>query len=146
MQQLSGNIGGDKFPQMVRGEIYTFTYTNYDSEMKNSMITNPVMIFSSMNQNRRLEGLNIRSVRNPTVLLQDFEKFYGKINNMQPEDKTAFQFRILKAIFLRNPDILKAWRNFNPLWMKDIKHINIEEAQELIMKPIQVRISDMGVK
>ena len=67
------------------------------------------------------------------------------MRDMPPEHPHAFSFRILKALFLRNPDIETAWRQYNPLYMKHIKDINTEEAIQGLKDFIKVRNTNMGV-
>jgi hypothetical protein len=149
MELLSGNIGGINFPEMKRGNFYTFTYGNMDSDMKEPMILNPIIVFSALDKNRRIQGLDMRVLRNPFIFLEDYEKFYFKDGKMSavytPEHPHAFSHRILDALFKRNPDIQKAWRIYNPLHMKHIKDINIEQTRQDLRDFNKVRISDMGV-
>jgi hypothetical protein len=149
MTLLTGNIGGGAFPRLQRGELYSFKYANLDSQMTDSMVLNPIIVFSAMDNGNKMHGLNIRTLRNPSVFLEDFEKFYykdGTMISMQPEHRYAFKYEILKALFIRNPDVQKAWRIYNPLYMKNIEHINIQEARSKLQEPIRVRVSDTGVK
>jgi hypothetical protein len=149
MSLISGNIGGVDFKHMLRGYFYKLSYINMQSGMKKPLIVNPIMVFSAIDSNSRIHGLDIRVLRNPYVFLEDYEKFYcvdGTIRNMQPEHPHAFSFRILKALFLRNPDIEAAWRIYNPLYMKNIQDINIEDTiRELKYNKNKVHTKEIGV-
>jgi hypothetical protein len=149
MDLLSGNIGGVNFQEMKRGHFYKFSYPNMQSTMQEPMVLNPVIVFSALDRNRRIHGLDLRILRNSEIFLEDYEKFYmkdGKIKEMYtPEHPHAFSFRILKALFLRNPDVENAWRIYNPLHMKAIKDINIGETQQEMRNFHKVRLNNMGV-
>ena len=149
MDLLSGNIGGIDFPQMKRGRFYEFSYVNITSEMQIPMILNPIIVFSAIDRERKLHGLDLRVLRNPFIFLEDYQKFYFKNGTMNamytPEHPHAFSFRILKALFKRNPDVESAWRTYNPLFMKHIKDINIDETIKELHEFNKVRNSNMGV-
>lgn len=149
MELLSGNIGGINFPEMKRGNFYTFTYMNLSSDMKKPMVVNPIIIFSALDKNRNIHGLDLRTLRNPFAFLEDYVNFYfkdGKMNSMYtPEHPHAFSHRIVPALFKRTPDSKDAWRIYNPLYMKHIKDINIDQTREELRNFNKVRISDMGV-
>lgn len=148
MELLSGNIGGINFPNMVRGNFYKFTYDNLDSSMVKPMVINPIIVFSAIGRDRRIHGLDMRVLRNPYVFLEDYQKFYfrnGTMRDMTPEHPHAFSFRILKALFNRNPDVETAWRLYNPVHMKRINCINIEETTQELKEFNKVRNSNMGV-
>ena len=148
MDLLSGNIGGIDFPNMKRGRFYKFTYTNMESSMEKPMMVNPVIVFSAIDRNRRIHGLDLRVLRNSTIFLEDYQKFYfknGTIKDMSPEHPHAFSHRILKALFLRNPDVSDACRIYNPLYMKGIKDINMDEVNAELREFNKVRNTDMGV-
>ena len=100
MTLLTGNIGGGTFPRLQRGELYSFKYANLNSQMPESMVLNPIIVFSAMDNNNKMHGFNIRTLRNPNVFLEDFEKFYykdGKMVSMQPEHRYAFKYEIIKS-------------------------------------------------
>jgi hypothetical protein len=149
MDLLSGNIGGINFAEMKRGHFYMFSYANMQSNMNEPMVVNPIIVFSALDRNRRIQGLDLRILRNHDIFLDDYEKFYmkdGKIKVMyKPEHPHAFSFRILKALFLRNPDVEQAWRVYNPLHMKGIKDINIQETRQEMRNFHKVRLNNMGV-
>ncbi len=133
---------------MKRGFFYKFTYGNLESTMKKPMLINPIIVFSAIDRDRKLHGLDMRVLRNPYIFLEDYEKFYfknGTMSDMSPEHPHAFSFRILKALFKRNPDIESAWRQYNPIHMKHIKDINMEEATKELHDYNKVRNSNMGV-
>jgi hypothetical protein len=149
MDLLSGNIGGIDFPQMVRGNFYKFSYVNSNSKMQDAMMLNPIIVFSALDRNRRIQGLDLRVLRASEAFLEDYTNFYFKDGKMDvmftPEHPYAFSHRILKALFKRNPDVESAWRIYNPLYMKNIKGINIDETKEELKEFNKVRVKNMGI-
>ena len=148
MELLSGNIGGVNFHSMKRGYFYKFTYENLDTQMKKPMMLNPIVVFSAIGRDRKIHALDLRVLRNPYIFLEDYAKFYfknGTMGGMAPEHPHAFSFRILKALFLRNPDVESAWRQYNPIHMKHIKDINMDETTQELRDFNKVHNSNMGV-
>ena len=149
MDLLSGNIGGTTFPNMKRGYFYSFSYLNISKESKKPTVINPILIFSAIDENRRIHGLNLRILRNHDIFLEDYTNFYfknGTMNEMfTPEHPYAFSHRILKALFKRNLDVLDAWKSYIPTFMKNIKDINIEEAKSQLSNDNKVHLNNMGV-
>lgn len=147
MTLLSGIINTNKF-NMTRCKIYEFSYTNLGSPQEKPMVINPLIVFSAIDQNRRIHGLDIRLLRNKESFIDDLQKFYyngDTISSMEVNHPHAFSFRILRAIFKRNPDIESAWRVYNPLYMKNVNNINITEARYKIKEFNKVYINNMGV-
>lgn len=149
MDLLSGNIGGSNFPNMKRGYFYTFSYPRLQSSMKDPMVLNPIIVFSAIDENRRIHGLDLRILRNSNVFLEDYQKFYfkdGKMNDMYtPEHPHSFSYRILKALFKRTPDVEKAWKIYIPNYMRGVRNINIDETRDELSKFNKVRLTNMGV-
>jgi hypothetical protein len=148
MNLLTGKIGGNEFPKMIRGNFYEFSYVNMESPQTQPLVLNPLIVFSAIDTNRRIHALDIRLLRNPSVFFEDYKKFYctgNELKKFAPEHKYAFSFRILKALFKRNPDIEDAWRVYNPIHMKSINHINIEEVNNKLTELNKVYINNMGV-
>lgn len=147
---ITGNIGGINFPQMKRGEIYEYSYINLRSHNAEPAVLNPLVVFSAIDDNGKIQGLNIRLLRNQHIFIEDFKSYYYKNGKMlymdQPEHKFAFSHKVLNFLFKRNPDISNAWRLYDPKFMRNITNINIDNIEHYLDMNIKRNINNIGVK
>jgi hypothetical protein len=131
MQPLTPSTPASKnLPPFERGMFYEFIYADVYSPMKTDQVMNPVIVFSHMDTRRFYNGVNIRLLAHPEFFIEDYKNLFvnGDTIKYMKTHPLAFSERAL-GVFKRNPDVYNAWRTYNPIFMKNVNPINIDDIK-----------------